>query len=100
MISSDRRSQFLKKKDWGSEFGSNGLKSGSKLCFLPFSQVGSLVFLEIAYNDSLQQCPISSRGKIHKRRKKNCDPNLSKGSKLGPELGFLPFSKVWFISFH
>ena len=46
-------------------------KSGPKLDFLPFFfEFGSYVFLEIAYNDSLQQCLTSSRCKSH-------PPNLS-----------------------
>ena len=36
--------------------------------FCHFLKFGSLVFLEIAYNDSLQQCLISSRGKTHKKK--------------------------------
>ena len=35
--------------------------------FCHFLKFGSLVFLEIAYNDSLQQCMISSRGKTHEK---------------------------------
>ena len=34
--------------------------------FCYFLKFGSLVILEIAYNDSLQQCVTSSRDKIHK----------------------------------
>ena len=34
--------------------------------FCYFLKFGSLVILEIAYNDSLQQCITSSRDKIHK----------------------------------
>ena len=49
--------RFLKKK-LQPEFGPIGRKSGPKCRFLEF---GSLVFLEIAYSDSLQQCLISSR---------------------------------------
>ena len=65
-------------------------KLGPTLGFLPFSQVWSLVFLELAYNDSLQQCLTSSTCKIHE---KILGPKFgSKGPKLGPKLGFLPFS--------
>ena len=46
---------------------------GPKLgVFFHLLKFGSLVFLEIAYNDNLQQCMICSRGKTQK-------------------LGFLPF---------
>ena len=64
MISSDWRSQLFFKKIWRPEFGPDGPKSGPKLGFLPFSH-GTLVFLEIACNDSLPQCLTSSRGKLH-----------------------------------
>ena len=40
-----------------------GQQSGPNLVFFPhFLKLGSLVILEIAYNDSLQQCLTSSRG--------------------------------------
>ena len=47
-----------------------GPTSGLKVGFLPFSQIwlfGSLVFLEIAYSGSLQQCLTSSREKAHEK---------------------------------
>ena len=40
-----------------------GPKLDPKLGFLSFLKFGSLVFLEIAYSDSLQQCITSNRGK-------------------------------------
>ena len=40
---------------------------GAKLGFSHFLKFSSLVFLEITYNDSLQQCITSSRGKAHKK---------------------------------
>ena len=49
------RARFLK-KNWQPEFGPNWRKSGPKLGFFLFFKFGSLVYLEIAYNDSLQQC--------------------------------------------
>ena len=52
MISNDWRSQVFEKK------------FGRKLGFL---KCGPLVFLKIAYNDSLQECITSSRGKTHKK---------------------------------
>ena len=66
--------------------------------FFAIFSFGSLVFLEIEYNDSLQQFITSSRGKTHE--KKFWGPNLGHNMpKSGPKLVFLPFSQVWFISF-
>ena len=62
MISGDWRSQIF-----GETGGPNEQKSVPKLDFCHFLKFGSLVFLEIAYNDSLQQCITSSRGKILKK---------------------------------
>ena len=43
-------------------------KIGSETSFFcHFLKFGPLVFLEIAYNDNLQQCLASSRGKIHEK---------------------------------
>ena len=79
-------------KKFGPKFGPKGPKSVVKLVFFTiFSSLVSLFFLEIAYSDSFQQCLICSSGKI--KEKKLGSPNL------GPKLGFLPFSQVWFISF-
>ena len=51
----------------GPKFGPKVPKSGPKLVlFLHFLKFASLVFLEIAYNDSLQQCITCSRGKNQK----------------------------------
>ena len=57
---------FLKKKkNWWPEFGPNGSKLLPKLVFFNnFLKFCSLVFLEIAYNDSLQECVTSSTHKI------------------------------------
>ena len=46
--------------------------------FFHFLEFGSLVFLEIAYYDSLQQCVTSSRGKT--QEKKFWGPNLGETS--------------------
>ena len=46
--------------------------------FYHFLKFGSLIFLEITYTDSLQQCLTSSRGKIHE--KKFLGPNLGQRS--------------------
>ena len=52
MISSDLRSQTLKKNGGPTEFGSNGHKSGQDKVFCYFLEFGSYVFLETAYSDS------------------------------------------------
>ena len=56
-----------------------------------FLEFGSLVFLEIAYSDSLQQCLTFSCGKTHEKkfRGPKFGPNKPKSD---PALGFLPFS--------
>ena len=69
-------------------------KIGPKTRFCHFVKFGLLVFLEIAYSDSFQQCIISSRVKTHK---KNWGEKF--GPKLGLKLGFLLFSQFWFIIF-
>ena len=87
--------ELKKKKIWSMEFEPNWPKLGSKLVFFwHFLKFGAIVFLEIAYNDILEQCLTSSRGKIHEK-------NLGAQTrpKSGPKLGFLPFLKVWFIIF-
>ena len=66
--------------------------------FCHFLKFGSLVFLETAYCDSLQQCLTSSRGKIHEKNFLGLKFG-PKGPKLGLKLGFLPFSQVWFFNF-
>ena len=69
MISSDRWNQTFekKKKIGGLNLGSSGLHWAQNEVFGNFLDCGLLVFLESAYNDSLQQCLTSSRGKTHKK---------------------------------
>ena len=69
-----------------------------KLGFLSFLKFGSLVFLAILYNDSLQQCLTSRRRQIHEKK--------IWGFKFGPKgpksclkLDFLPFSHVCSLFF-
>ena len=67
--------------------------------FVIFSSLVSLVFLEITYNDTVQQCLQLGKtlGKTHKKiRRPKLGPN---GPKSGPKLLFLSFFQVWFISF-
>ena len=74
----------------GPKYGPNESKSGVKLVFSPFSQVSVISFLEIAYNDSLQQFLTSnSRDKTH--QKVIWGPKF--GPKVGPKLGFSAFSQ-------
>ena len=61
MISSDWRSQVFEKKNCG-------LNQAQNEVFGHFFEFGLLVFLEIAYNDSLQQCITSSRNKTHEKK--------------------------------
>ena len=67
------RGKILKNNFFGpkcrSKYGPNlASKLGTKLGFLPFFfKFGSLVSLEIAYSDSLQQCITPTRGKTHKK---------------------------------
>ena len=69
------------KKIFGVYIWSKGTKVGPKTSFFcHFLKFSSLVFLEIAYNDSLQQFLTCSRGNIHEK-------NLG-GPKLVPKLVF------------
>ena len=78
MISSDWRSQVFEKKNCGLNLGLTGLNQAQNEVFGHFFEFGLLVFLEIAYNDSLQQCITSSRNKTHE--KKFGGPNLGQTS--------------------
>ena len=55
-------SRFLRKKNGGRTLVPLGLSQAQIEFFLSFFEFGSLVFLEITYNDSLQQCLTFSRG--------------------------------------
>ena len=57
----------FKKKKSGLNLGPMGLNQAQDKVFCHFLDFGSLVFLEIAYSDSLQQCPTFSKGKTHKK---------------------------------
>ena len=61
------------KKIWRPEFGPKGQNGAQNQVFCYFIKFGSLVFLEIAYNDSLEQCLTTSRDKTCQ---KNWGPNL------------------------
>ena len=57
-----------------------GLNHAQNVFFCHFLEFESLVFLEVEYSDSLQQCLTSSGGNIHKI--------IGKGANLGPKIGF------------
>ena len=83
---------------WDPSLGQRDQSRAQNLVFCHFLMFGSLVFLDIEYNDNLKECIISSRGKIHE--KKNLGPKfVPKGPKSGLKLGFLIFSQVLLISF-
>ena len=69
MTSSDWLSQIFEKKQTGSRnLGQMGKNQVQNKVFSHSLKFGSLVFLDIAYNDSLQQCLTSIRGKIYKKK--------------------------------
>ena len=79
------KARFLK-KNWWLELGPKGPKLAQNEVFHHFREFGSLVFLEIAYSDSLQQCLTASRGKTYKIKFGN--PHLTKQAKIGPKIRF------------
>ena len=82
--------RFLGKKN-RPEFRSNGQKWDPRLGFFCyFLKFGSLVFFEIEYNHSLQQCLTSSRGKIHK---------IFLGPKFGPKRPKIRYKISFFAIF-
>ena len=88
------RARFLKKKKMAARIWVK-IEPDTRVFFCHFLKFCSSVFLEIAYNDSLQQCLTSSIGKTHK--KKFGRSNLGQ-PKSGRKLGFLSISSVLFIS--
>ena len=62
------KARFLEKKIFGSpNLGQMAQHRTQNEVFCYFLKFVSLVFLEIAYNDRLQQCLTSSRGRIHEK---------------------------------
>ena len=57
----------LKKKFGGQNLGQMGQNRAQSYVFCFFLKFGSLVFLEIAYNYSLQRCVTTSGVKIHEK---------------------------------
>ena len=82
------------KNFWGPNLGQN---QAQNQVFCHFFKFGSLVFLEIAQDDSLEQCLNTSRDKT---RRNIWGPKFGPNRpKSGPKLCFMLFSQVWFISF-
>ena len=79
-------------------FCQRGQNRAQNQVFCHFLKFGSLVFLKIAYSDSLLQCLTSSTVKILKKIFR--DQTWVKMAKSGPKLSFLSFSQVWFIKLH
>ena len=58
------------KKNWGGQIWAKQTKIRSKISFFcHFLKFGSLVFLQIAQDDSLEHCLTTSRGKTCKEKK-------------------------------
>ena len=67
---------------------------------LTFLKIGSLVFSDIVHYDSWPWYLVTAEARFLEKKKKNWQSEFGPtGPKLGPNLGFLPFSQVWFISF-
>ena len=67
MISSDWQNQIFEKKFDGSKLGQMCQNWAQNWVFCDFLKFDSLPFFEISYDDCLQQCPTSSRSKIHEK---------------------------------
>ena len=64
---------------WGPNLGQRDSRPRTSF-FCHFFNFGSLLFPEIAYSDSLEQCITYTRGKTHVNEKKL-------GTKFGPKAG-------------
>ena len=90
--------RFSKKKICGPNLDPSSQTGVQKRVFYHFPKWDSLVFLEIACNDGLQQCLTPSRGKIHEK-KFEIQIWAKRAKIIHLKLLFLSFSQVWFISF-
>ena len=79
--------RFLKRKFDSLNLGQMGQNPAWNQVFCYFLKFGSLFFLEIAYNDSLQQCITSRRIRVD-TIKIFGDQILAKGTKIGLETSF------------
>ena len=81
----------IHKKVFGAQLWAKEAKIRSKTRFFcHLLQFGLLVYLEIAYNDSLQQCITSSRGKTHETDFWGTKFGL-KRARIWPEIRFFVF---------
>ena len=58
-----------------------------------------LVFLQVEWDDSLEQFLTASRGKTYEEKLERGGKFWPSKPKLGLKLGFLPFSQVWLVNF-
>ena len=91
------RGKIYEQNFWGINLSQRGQNRAQNFVFGDFLKFGSLLFLEAACNDSLEQCIISSRGKIH--GKTFWAHIWTKGAKIGPKTSFLPFFKFGSLFF-
>ena len=93
------KARFLNKSFASPNLGQVGQNQAQTSFFsFHFLIFGSLVFLEIAYNESLQKCLSSSTGKIHKN---TLGPKFGPEGKILPETNFFcHFLKFGSLLFH
>ena len=77
------RGETYEKSFWGQNLRQTSQNRAQNYVFCHFFKFDSLVFLEVAYSDSLQQCLTSARGKTHEK----C-LGTQFWAKIGPEICF------------
>ena len=83
----------IHKKNFGDpNLSQRGQNRSRNQVFCHFLKLGSLVFLVIIYNNSLEQCLTCSRGKTYEKKIRRLRFEL-KGPKSVSKLGFLSFSE-------
>ena len=91
------KARFLKQSFCSTFLGPTALNETQNENFCHFIEFGLLVFLEITYDDRLQQYLTFRRGGNHEKiLGHKSGPSKSE---LDPKLWFLPFPQVYFISF-
>ena len=92
------REKIDEKFFWGPNLGHRDQNLFQNQVFCHFLKFGSLVFLEIAYNDRLQHYVTCSRGKIY--QKKIWAQIWSKGTKIRPKTRFFAIFSSLFHQFY